>query len=187
MGSLANKCSASGVPARSVESIRAWPPTQPGDYRLLVTKKNCRESVKSFLLHWCSCVLGLIRAQVDCLGDRRDILGCPMASQTKSTSSRRITVRRLIVLLILALTVPAVAQNTIAIRAGSVVDPAKGSVAKNQIILVENGKIKEIGANVRIPDGAGPIDRANEWPTARVDGRACAPYSYRSYGRKRAI
>jgi len=73
------------------------------------------------------------------------------------------TVRRLIVLLVLALTVTAVAQNTIAIRAGSVVDPAKGSVAKNQVILVENGKIKEIGANVRIPDGAVTIDLANEW------------------------
>src|SRR5437660_5195441 len=58
---------------------------------------------------------------------------------------------------------PVFAQNVIALRAGGVVDPAKGSVARNQVILVENGKIKEIGANVRIPDGAVTIDLSNEW------------------------
>lgn len=71
--------------------------------------------------------------------------------------------KRLVALLVLAVTVRVVAQSTIAIRAGGVVDPAKGSVARNQIILVENGKIKEIGANIRIPDGASTIDLSTEW------------------------
>jgi imidazolonepropionase-like amidohydrolase len=56
-----------------------------------------------------------------------------------------------------------VAQNAIAIRAGGVVDPATGSVARNQVILVENGKIKEIGPNVRIPGGAATVDLSKEW------------------------
>jgi len=72
-------------------------------------------------------------------------------------------VKRVVALLILVLTVRAVAQSTIAIRAGGVVDPAKGSVARNQVILVENGKIKEIASNLRVPDGAVTIDLSNEW------------------------
>jgi imidazolonepropionase-like amidohydrolase len=56
-----------------------------------------------------------------------------------------------------------VAQNTVAIRAGGIVDPAKGTVARNQIVLVENGKIKEIGPNIRIPDGASTVDLSTEW------------------------
>lgn len=71
--------------------------------------------------------------------------------------------KRLMALLILVLTLRVVAQNTIAIRAGGVVDPANGSVTKNQVILVENGKIKAIGANVLIPDGAVTIDLSTEW------------------------
>ncbi|HEV3315838.1 MAG TPA: amidohydrolase family protein [Candidatus Angelobacter sp.] len=58
---------------------------------------------------------------------------------------------------------PVFAQNVIAIRAGGVVDPAKGSVARNQVILVENGKIKAIGTDVTIPSGTQTIDLSNEW------------------------
>src|SRR5258708_1183448 len=58
---------------------------------------------------------------------------------------------------------PVFAQNVIAIRAGGVVDPARGSVARNQLILVENGKIKAIGSDVTIPAGAQTIDLSNEW------------------------
>jgi imidazolonepropionase-like amidohydrolase len=58
---------------------------------------------------------------------------------------------------------PVFAQNVIAIRAGGVVDPAKGSVARNQVILVENGKIKAIGTDVAIPAGTQTIDLSNEW------------------------
>jgi imidazolonepropionase-like amidohydrolase len=67
----------------------------------------------------------------------------------------------LFLILIFALRV--IAQNAVAIRAGAVVDPATGAVAKNQVILVENGKIKEIGPNLRIPNGAVTVDLSNEW------------------------
>jgi imidazolonepropionase-like amidohydrolase len=57
---------------------------------------------------------------------------------------------------------PAIAQ-TVAIRAGNVIDPATGAVAKNQVIVVENGKISAIGGDVAIPQGAQVVDLSNEW------------------------
>ncbi|HXE74795.1 MAG TPA: amidohydrolase family protein [Candidatus Xenobia bacterium] len=70
-------------------------------------------------------------------------------------------VRLLAVLLLCAL--PAAAQTTTAIRAGHVIDPATGKAAANQIILVKDGKIAEVGANVTIPTGATLIDLSKEW------------------------
>src|ERR1700722_999634 len=55
------------------------------------------------------------------------------------------------------------AAQTVAIRAGTVVDPARGTSAKNQVILIEHGKIKSIGAQVDIPAGAEVIDLSKEW------------------------
>lgn len=72
-------------------------------------------------------------------------------------------VKKLVAVLIVLVAVRLVAQNAIAIRAGGVVDPSKGAVAKNQIILVEDGKIKAIGADVTIPAGAVTIDLSSEW------------------------
>jgi imidazolonepropionase-like amidohydrolase len=72
-------------------------------------------------------------------------------------------VKRLLALSILLLVAPVVAQNAIAIRAGGIVDPVKGSVAKNQVILVENGKIKQVGPDVAIPPGVPAIDLSREW------------------------
>ncbi len=63
---------------------------------------------------------------------------------------------------LLLLAAPLWAQVT-AIRAGTVIDPAHGSSAKDQIILVESGKIKAIGAGVAIPAGAEVIDLSHEW------------------------
>lgn len=63
---------------------------------------------------------------------------------------------------LLLLAGPLSAQVT-AIRAGTVIDPAHGSSAKDQIILVENGKIKAIGAGVAIPAGAEVVDLSHEW------------------------
>jgi imidazolonepropionase-like amidohydrolase len=45
-----------------------------------------------------------------------------------------------------------------AIKAGRVVDPETGTVAVNQVILVEGERIKAVGANVAIPPGASVID-----------------------------
>lgn len=46
----------------------------------------------------------------------------------------------------------------IAIKAGKIIDPLSGGVSYNQIILVENSKIKESGANIAIPKDAEIID-----------------------------
>lgn len=71
--------------------------------------------------------------------------------------------RRLALLIgfILVTAFTSVAQVT-AIRAGRVVDPETGKVALNQIILVEGQDIKEIGANVKIPEGATVIDLSKQ-------------------------
>ena len=57
---------------------------------------------------------------------------------------------------------PATAQ-TIAIRAGNLIDPAKGTVSKDQVILVENGKITAVGAGVAVPKDAQVVDLSKEW------------------------
>lgn len=50
-----------------------------------------------------------------------------------------------------------------AIRAGHVIDPATGTVAHDQVILIDGGKIVEVGANVRVPAGATVIDLSGQW------------------------
>src|SRR5713226_8214900 len=51
-----------------------------------------------------------------------------------------------------------VSADVIAVRAGRLIDPETASSKPNQIVLIENGKFKEIGANVTIPQGAEVID-----------------------------
>ncbi|HEY6620218.1 MAG TPA: amidohydrolase family protein [Steroidobacteraceae bacterium] len=48
--------------------------------------------------------------------------------------------------------------NVLAIKAGAIVDPASATIALNQTILVEDGKIKAIGNNLTPPAGATIID-----------------------------
>src|SRR5215472_5019819 len=57
---------------------------------------------------------------------------------------------------------PAMAQ-TIAIRAGNLIDPAKGTVSKDQTIVVKDGKITAVGPGVSIPKGAEVVDLSKEW------------------------
>jgi imidazolonepropionase-like amidohydrolase len=57
---------------------------------------------------------------------------------------------------------PAAAQ-IIAIRAGNLIDPATGNVTRNQIILVQGGKISAVGAGLTIPADAQVVDLSNEW------------------------
>jgi imidazolonepropionase-like amidohydrolase len=45
-----------------------------------------------------------------------------------------------------------------AIRAGRLIDPDAGTVATNQVILVENGRFTAVGGNVAIPPNAQVID-----------------------------
>src|ERR1700736_6158367 len=72
--------------------------------------------------------------------------------------------KNLFALLVLLLAAPLSAQ-VVAIRAGTVIDPAHGASSKDQVILVENGKIKSIGAGLAIPAGAQIIDLSKEWVT----------------------
>jgi imidazolonepropionase-like amidohydrolase len=51
-----------------------------------------------------------------------------------------------------------ISAQTIAIRAGHLIDPETGAAAANQIILVNAGKFTAIGANVNIPPNAELID-----------------------------
>jgi predicted amidohydrolase len=64
---------------------------------------------------------------------------------------------------VLALSGAVVAQNptapaTVAIRAGLLVDPADGTTARNQVILVRDGQITAGGGNVPIPADARVVD-----------------------------
>ncbi len=69
-------------------------------------------------------------------------------------------IRLLAVLMLIAL--PVGAQTT-AIRAGHVIDPATGKVSNNQVILVKDGKIIDVGASVTIPADAQVIDLSKAW------------------------
>jgi imidazolonepropionase-like amidohydrolase len=65
-------------------------------------------------------------------------------------------------IIILSVSGTAFAQ-TAAIRAGNLIDPATGTVDQNQIILIENGKIIEVGPNVTIPPDTEVIDLSRSW------------------------
>lgn len=53
-----------------------------------------------------------------------------------------------------------------AIKAGHLIDPARGTATANQVILVEDGRIKAVGAGLSVPSGARVIDLTHEWVTA---------------------
>ena len=62
-------------------------------------------------------------------------------------------------LLLAALLAPALLPGQVtAIRAGRVVNPEAGTAAANQVILIENGRIQQIGAGLPIPAGASAVD-----------------------------
>jgi imidazolonepropionase-like amidohydrolase len=50
------------------------------------------------------------------------------------------------------------ASRVTAIRAGRLVDPDSGTVAANQVILVQDGRIQAVGPNLAIPAGAEVVD-----------------------------
>jgi len=53
--------------------------------------------------------------------------------------------------------------ETTAIRAGTLIDPATGSAARGEVILVKDGKIIEVGPRVIIPKEAETIDLSGWW------------------------
>lgn len=72
-----------------------------------------------------------------------------------------VRLRRLAWVLFL-LSAPCFAQTTV-VRAGHLVDPANGSVADNQVIVIQDGKISQIGSAVATPPGATVIDLSKQW------------------------
>ena len=58
----------------------------------------------------------------------------------------------------LALCATMVQAQTVAIRAGRLVDPEAGTALANQVILIENGRVTAIGPNLDIPRDAEVID-----------------------------
>jgi imidazolonepropionase-like amidohydrolase len=90
--------------------------------------------------------------------------------------------RKWLLAICLLLAVPAWAQ-TVAIRAGNLIDPATGAVTKNQIILVKDRKIAEVGPNVAIPAGTQVVDLANEWVMPGImDAHTHVTQSVRLFG-----
>ena len=80
------------------------------------------------------------------------------------------------------LAVPAWAQ-TVALRAGNLIDPANGTVTKNQIILVKDKKIVEVGANVAIPKDSQIIDLSKEWVMPGImDAHTHVTFTEESFG-----
>lgn len=67
--------------------------------------------------------------------------------------------RAVLAAVLLVLPAPAPAE-VVAIKAGRVVDPEKGTAAEKQVILVEAGSIKAVGSDLAIPPGAEVIDLA---------------------------
>lgn len=68
----------------------------------------------------------------------------------------------LFLLIILLAAYPAFAETTV-IRAGNLIDPASGTISSNQMILVKDGKISEVGPKVAVPAGAEVIDLLKAW------------------------
>ena len=70
--------------------------------------------------------------------------------------------RVLLALGFLALAEPLAAQ-IYAIHAGAVIDPARGTVDRDQILVVAERRITAIGPGLAAPAGATPIDLSKEW------------------------
>ena len=70
----------------------------------------------------------------------------------------RRSLARLFAALLLATAADQARAQVTAIKAGRLVDPEAGTVAANQVILVEKGKFTAIGRDVAIPQGATVID-----------------------------
>lgn len=61
------------------------------------------------------------------------------------------------------LTAACLQAQTLAIRAGNLIDPSGGTVLQNQVILVRDGKIVSVGADVPVPEGAQVVDLSKSY------------------------
>src|SRR5512136_925908 len=67
-----------------------------------------------------------------------------------------------IIIVIFGLVFPAFVMRaqaeTIVIKAGRLIDPATGTAAVNQVIIIEGSKIKAVGPNLSVPRDARVVD-----------------------------
>jgi imidazolonepropionase-like amidohydrolase len=63
----------------------------------------------------------------------------------------------------LILLVSTLSAQTIAVRAGHLVDPARATTSDNQIILIQDGKIAAVGPSVNVPADAQVINLPQAW------------------------
>ena len=72
-------------------------------------------------------------------------------------------VNKIIFLLIFLFTSLTISSQNTVIRAGHFFDARNGKMLDNQVIVVKDGKIKEIGINPKINDTDKIIDLSNSW------------------------
>jgi imidazolonepropionase-like amidohydrolase len=73
-----------------------------------------------------------------------------------------ITRRTILIVALFALCSAVGRAQVIAIKAGKLVDPEKGTTSSNQVILIEGQIIKAVGPNLTIPAGATLIDLSSQ-------------------------
>ncbi len=66
--------------------------------------------------------------------------------------------KRLVLAVLACALAPTAGAEPTAVRAGRLVDPEKGTIATNQVVLVDGEKIVAVGADVAVPPGATVID-----------------------------
>ncbi len=71
--------------------------------------------------------------------------------------------KHIAIILLICCTAPALYAQTVALRAGNLIDPATGKVTRNQVILVRDKKIVEVGEHVAIPSDVEVIDLSTSW------------------------
>ncbi len=76
---------------------------------------------------------------------------------------KRILINPFIIIFIILIISGQVSAQTIVLRAGNLIDPATGTVSQNQIILVKDGKIMDVGPNLDITPDAEIIDLSQAW------------------------
>ncbi len=92
---------------------------------------------------------------------RRGAYNAPIQKEGADNAPLQLT--RLLCALALLLLLPASAcAETIAIKAGKLINTDKGIVEKDQVVIVEGGVFKEVGSNLAIPKNARVIDLSNQ-------------------------
>jgi imidazolonepropionase-like amidohydrolase len=81
----------------------------------------------------------------------------------KQSSFRSPRTTFVIIVAAILLTAGSMLAQTKAIRVGHLIDPAAGTVAENQVIVVKDRLISEVGPGVTIPEGAEVIDLSGAW------------------------